>query len=88
MHRRSVRGGGLDVRRQVFVLVPNVSPIVSVRSRAGAVVCRLSLGRVHRFRIGARLGFAITSVSSPRLSNGACEFPALRFPASFTSKVM
>src|SRR5262249_59014875 len=57
----------------------------------GGVGSRRAHGRrrwhFHRFRSGCSPA-AIVTFPVPATSNAACGFPALRFPACFTSRVM
>ena len=50
-------GGGLD--RPAVARGEEERPAPPVGSRAGAVIRRLSLGRIRRFRLRARLGLAV-----------------------------
>ena len=57
-----------------------------VGSRTGAPTVG-SGGKSNHFRVGPQSGSHIT-FPAPASSNAACGFPALRFPACFTSRVM
>jgi hypothetical protein len=73
----------LSARRGAFPAFPR-----SVGSRTGAVPLRIGLSVTPRFLWECLTSLSVSPSPVPARSNAACGFPALRFPVTFTSRVM